>query len=338
MVGAIVFSVLLTGCGNQKQLHEPFSIVTATIESDPVPNDDDAADDAAIWVNYEDPGASLVLATDKRGGLQVLDLSGKELWYFSVGRLNNVDIRIDPNRQDSSLAVATRREPSELVFFSISHENGEIRVRNHVPISLETPYGVCASVINNEYYVIVNDKNGQFNQYVVIEDRVTLIHTWHTSTQPEGCVVDDIEEVVYYGEEEVGIWKISADPHSPSQPQKFAAVGSGDLVADVEGLALYKNSSETYLLVSSQGSNSYSVFDTQDRRFLGSFQIGNNEENGGVDGTSDTDGVAITSYSLPGFSGGMLVVQDGENTDLSELKNQNFKFVQWKSIFDKLFQ
>lgn len=42
--------------------------VTATVETDPVPHDGDAADDPAIWVHPTDPGRSVILGTDKRGG------------------------------------------------------------------------------------------------------------------------------------------------------------------------------------------------------------------------------------------------------------------------------
>src|SRR5262245_41831515 len=38
--------------------------VLATVETDPVPNGGDAADDPAIWVNPNDPAQSAIIGTD----------------------------------------------------------------------------------------------------------------------------------------------------------------------------------------------------------------------------------------------------------------------------------
>ena len=53
------------------------------------------SDDPAIWVKRGDPAESLILGTDKQGGLAVYDLGGKQLQYLEAGRLNNVDVRYD---------------------------------------------------------------------------------------------------------------------------------------------------------------------------------------------------------------------------------------------------
>ena len=39
------------------------------------------------------PERSLVVATDKRSGLLVYDLAGRQVQYLPVGNLNNVDLR-----------------------------------------------------------------------------------------------------------------------------------------------------------------------------------------------------------------------------------------------------
>jgi 3-phytase len=46
----------------------------------------DAADDPAIWVHPVDPALSLVLGTDKKGGLNVFDLEGKRLLIDTARR------------------------------------------------------------------------------------------------------------------------------------------------------------------------------------------------------------------------------------------------------------
>ena len=67
--------------------------VTATVETDPVPNGGDAADDPAIWLHPTDPALSTVIGTDKEGGLAVYDLDGRQIQYLAGIRPNNVDIR-----------------------------------------------------------------------------------------------------------------------------------------------------------------------------------------------------------------------------------------------------
>src|SRR5262249_44232403 len=67
--------------------------VFATVETDPVPQGGDAADDPAIWINPNDPAKSTIIGTDKMGGLAVYDLSGKQIQYLPDGRMDNVDLR-----------------------------------------------------------------------------------------------------------------------------------------------------------------------------------------------------------------------------------------------------
>src|SRR5690606_13909680 len=67
--------------------------VNATAETASVPSDGDAADDPAIWVDVNDPAKSLILGTDKRGGLAVCDLEGRQLQYIGGVEANHVDVR-----------------------------------------------------------------------------------------------------------------------------------------------------------------------------------------------------------------------------------------------------
>lgn len=86
----------------------------------------------------------------------------------------------------------------------------------------------------------------------------------------------------------------------------------GPVHDDIEGLALYQGTSGDYLVISSQGNDSYVVLDAQAPYAVrGAFRIGLNAERG-IDGASETDGLEVTSANLGGiWSRGMLVVQDG---------------------------
>jgi len=65
----------------------------ARAETERVPSRGNAADDPAIWVHLSDPALSLVLGTDKKGGLHVFDLAGKRVQAISEGsRPDNVDV------------------------------------------------------------------------------------------------------------------------------------------------------------------------------------------------------------------------------------------------------
>lgn len=69
--------------------------VTAHTETDPVASGDDAADDPAIWVHEKHSEKSKLITTNKKSGLVVYDLDGKQLHSYEFGKLNNVDLRYD---------------------------------------------------------------------------------------------------------------------------------------------------------------------------------------------------------------------------------------------------
>jgi Phytase len=73
---------------------DALTIVAASVETTPVPDSDDAADDPAVWVNPTTPALSVVIGTDKQGGgLGVYGLDGDQIQYLPSGKLNNVDLR-----------------------------------------------------------------------------------------------------------------------------------------------------------------------------------------------------------------------------------------------------
>lgn len=326
----LLLSLFFIGCSS----HSEGKMVTVEVraETTPVPHDGDAADDPAIWVNNASPSDSLILGTDKRGGLQVFDLYGNEISYLAIGRLNNVDLRSNPYEDTNTIVVASQREPSRLVIFLLDHEQASINFEIAHVVELPEPYGICATVLNDKFFAVLNDKNGTFHQYEISPTyEVKLVREWAMETQPEGCVVDDITRKIYVGEEEVGIWWLSATPQEQPELQRVAKVGEHRLAADVEGLTLYHGQSKTYLVASSQGNNSYAVFDTTDHSYQGSFRVVDSKR---FDGTSDTDGIAASTLPVRGMGEGFIVLQDGENT--KPKANQNFKVISWTDVRTKL--
>lgn len=302
--------------------------ISAVAETYPVPDGGDAADDPAIWLNWENPEQTLILGTNKKGGLQVLNLDGSLVDYLAVGNLNNVDLRFDPYRKEgNAIAVATQRDPSRLALFFLNGSNREVTHLGSIETRLKEPYGLCIYLEDvSTPYVIANSKEGTFIQYKVKSNfSFEEVRSWKTETQPEGCVVDDELNRIYIGEEEHGIWEMDARPDSPVELKPFVDLSHESLVADIEGLALAGTKEKRILIVSSQGSNSFSMFRTSNRQYIGSFRVDYEE-----DEVTETDGLAWSPLWIPNFPNGLLVVQDDQNTSPSE--NQNFKLISWAEV------
>ena len=67
---------------------------------------------------------------------------------------------------------------------------------------------------------------------------------------------------------------------------------------------------------------------------MGSFRVAD-DETSGVDGTEETDGLAVVPADLgPAFPDGLLVIQDGFNRLPKD--NQNFKLLSWRDVLEAL--
>lgn len=158
-----------------------------------------------------------------------------------------------------------------------------------------------------------------------------LARTVSLDTQLEGCVVDDASQRLFIGEEERGIWTLDLSDES-SAPILIDSVGSETgLASDVEGLTIWnRGSGNGFLVASAQGQNRYVVYDLAPPHApRGVFEIVGSP-NGEIDGTSNTDGIDATATPLPGYSKGLLVVQDDANP--SKSRDQNFKYISWEAI------
>jgi 3-phytase len=321
--------------------------VTPVLETAPVENGGDAADDPAIWVNPKDPARSAVIGTDKKGGLYVYDLAGRPLQYVANGRMNNVDLRAGFRLagRDVVLVTASDRTRKAVAILALDPETRRLTdVADGVQeTELSDPYGLCMyrSRRSGETYVFVNDPTGQVRQWRLVATpagkvRAEVVRSFALNSQVEGCVADDETGALYIGEEDVALWRFSAEPKGGDARRTVVRVKDNpQLKDDLEGVGLWAGKGGSgYLVVSSQGNNTYAVFERQGRnRYVGSFAIGPDPAKG-IDGVSETDGLDVTSAALPGYPAGLLVTQDGYNVSPSE--NQNFKFVSWSDIAGKL--
>ncbi|WP_420934611.1 phytase [Alteromonas sp. A081] len=299
-------------------------------QTDPVQRFGDAADDPAIWVDSKSPAKSLIIGTDKKAGLDVFDLNGQRLQHLPIGKVNNVDVRqsVRFGQQTMDLAVASNRTGNTLSVFNIDVMTRQVSHVADLPTPLTDAYGLCLYQPEQGLEVFINDTDGRYLRYKLNVNKgefsASLMEQFEVPSQPEGCVADDTHQQLIYGEEAAGIWL-----------RNIAEVGSASIKvanlsekvhADIEGMDMYHIDDLRYLVASSQGNDSYAVYAIDDDfRWLGSFRIAPNF-NKGIDGASETDGLAISSVNLgKAFPYGLLVVQDGRNVMPSN--KQNFKLV-----------
>lgn len=321
--------------------------VMPTVETDPVDDYGDAADDPAIWVHPTDPAKSLIIGTQKKRGLYVYDLSGKTLQVIPDGRMNNVDLRYGFELQGERVAIvaASNRTRKSLALYKVDPVTRQLVdvADGTIPTGFRDPYGLCMyhSARSGEFHVFMNDSDsGAYKQWRLVAkgDRVAAeqVREFVVGSQAEGCAADDETGALYIAEEDVGLWRYEAEPTAGTQRIRIDSTRGGNLKADVEGVAIYYGPNGTgYLVVSNQGADNYAVYRREGQNaFVGHFAIVANPRLG-IDGASETDGLDVTSTPLgPAFPHGLLVVQDGRN--ISPAARQNFKLVPWEQVASAL--
>jgi 3-phytase len=321
--------------------------VSARVETTPAASFGDAADDPAIWVDAQQPARSVVIATNKKLGLTVFDLAGKVLQTVAEGRMNNVDLRdgFPLAGKPRVIVAATNRTAKSISLYTFDPTTRRLSsIADGVLASgLTDPYGLCMyrSAKSGAFYVFANDSvDGRQVQWKLIErgGRVGIekVREIAVGSQAEGCAADDELGHLYVAEEDVGLWKYSAEPDGGTTRTSIDTVEKGNLNDDVEGVSIYYGANGAgYLVVSNQGENNYAVYRRETpNEFLGKVHVVANGELG-IDGASETDGLDVVSAPLGAqFPAGMLVVQDGRN--LMPRERQNFKYVSWADVLDAL--
>jgi len=112
--GIYTLLIFIVSCINiDYEYYYPAEELPSFLETEPVVNGGDAADDCAIWIKDADITLSRIIATDKKGGLVVYDLSGKMTAYINDGLLNNVDLRYDFNLGGSPVCIMAASNRSD---------------------------------------------------------------------------------------------------------------------------------------------------------------------------------------------------------------------------------
>lgn len=329
------------------------TIIFPTVETEPVISSEDAADDPAIWINNADPKKSLIFGTDKKSGIYVYDLKGNQLSYSNLGKINNIDLRsvkgklhiVTSNRTMSTLDYWIFDEQDLYKYFKSTPSNSfsESLTHHHLVTGMSV-YGVCMGLINNGLKAVITEEEGKQVQQWDLNEQIKT-HTIDITqfekgktvegNEAEGCVYDDENETIFISREgDKGILKaFSVDGFKYLQDVDSRA---GEIEGDPEGLSIYKTSNkEGYLVVSSQGNSTFNLYNRKTPyQYVGTFMILGAQ---GIDEVRDTDGIDVTSTPLPGYPKGMMVAQDGFNTNQKgKLFNQNFKYISFKDVLDQI--
>lgn len=312
---------------------------------------DDAADDPAVWINRRNPSESMVIGSNKRGGIATYDLQGKELGYYPVGNINNVDVAYGIRLADKVIDIVggSNRSDQSIDLFWVDPESRNLTDISARPFLMDSTlmddvYGFCfyQSPKSGHTYAMLNAKNGRFQQYLIRPANdglidLQLVRDVKFDSQVEGMVADNELGILYIGEENRGVWKMEAEPDGSEERKLIPMTGEDNpnIAYDVEGLTLYTKGDAGYLLLSSQGNFSYAVFDRLgDNEYLFSFKV---MGEGAIDGIEETDGIQALSDSLSeAYPQGLFIAQDGFNYQGDTLAAQNFKLVDWRKIEELL--
>lgn len=337
---ALIAAGMLAACTTVPAITgDPAVSVTARAETPPVGTARaDAADDPAIWRNPANPAASLVVGTDKKGGLYVYDLEGAQKSFLAAPGLNNVDLVELPDGQ--VLAIASDRSDQatgQLFIARLDTATGTLAFVTRIKVGAGEGYGVCGGDVESDgsFTVYSAFKSGVIYrtglQFIGPElaDQTDPLNS--VPTQTEGCIYDARSGILYVGEEDVGIWAMAGFGEGGAESRKLVApIDNKMLVADVEGLAIAPEGEEGgYLVASSQGDNAYAVFRLPEVTPVGRFRIAA----GSFGSVEETDGIALDNRSFgPDFPGGLFIAQDGMNAP----RAQNFKYARWDEILAAL--
>jgi len=317
----------LAGCGAKEPVFFglPPVPVAATGETDPVGTGKaDAADDPAIWVDPANPNRALIVATDKKAGIHVYDLTGKDIAFIEGGLVNNVDV------VGNIVAASDRNDGvnAHIALFRIDPATADLTALGRAAAGTGEAYGFClkrtAPGEPLTAALIIKDGTVRVGTLAVDSAAPRFTAQWEHKipTQSEGCVFDG--DTLYVGEEDAGIWRLTQKGNA-ADAAMVAPVDNQRLVADVEGLATIDHKGQRYLLASSQGDNAYAVFKLPGMDYVGRFAV----TAGKYGATSDTDGIeAVAGHFGPDYPDGLFLAQDGDNAP----RAQNFKLLRWDQI------
>ena len=248
------------------------------------------------------------------------------------------------NIQDGRLYSFSPMKSGLIYQHAIDYRNGQF-VLSHIR-TINAAKHLTRSVDQHLINVTVNEVvwENDLDKRELIAD---ITEKLRSRFQLEGCVVDDTDSILYYGMENLGVFKLNLIARKNERPVLIAKIlkaksepgpdiikeGAPRVISDVEGLALLHGpDGQGALIVSVQGLDEYAIFDRKTDSYIGSFKL----NHGASDPVTETDGLDIISTPLgPEYPNGLLVVHDHINTNgYKRVLNANYKLKSLTEILD----
>ncbi|HKS54536.1 MAG TPA: phytase, partial [Steroidobacteraceae bacterium] len=289
-----------------------------------------SANDAAIWVDAQDPAKSIVLVSGGEGGLEIDELSGGRAARFETLEAGFIDLRRDfpgPNGA-LDLVIASDQRLGALRMYALDAPARKLTELTAAPIDIDDAItGLCTyrSNLTGKLYAFVATDQGQLEQWELFmrdgKGTGQFIRRIPAGKGISHCAVDDASAAVYFSEESVGIWRVAAEPEAESTRSVVDLVEPrGTLHEEVKGLAIYRSGQSSWLVAADAGAGAFNVY-TLDGKRAGAFTIGGNKDLE----VGDAEGLVVASDAIgKDYPQGALIVADEDAG--------NYKIVAWNDV------
>jgi 3-phytase len=293
-------------------------------------------DDMCFWLHPTDLSQSTIICSDKMANkLFVYDLNGSTIQAIAVQEPGNVDLRYGFLLSGGFVDIVAfnERGTGKIRVYKANPTTRRLEPIDSGNINTGSNYGfgLYKSPSTGKFYGFTGPKTStRVKQYELVDNgngQVSAIGPQRELSPGgivEGMVADDETGMLYIAEEPGGIWKFNAEPDGGTAGTKIASVGQNGLTADVEGITIYYTANgEGYLIVSSQGNNTFKVYERQSpHNFVGTFKI---------DGVSSTDGLDVINPPLnANFPRGIFTCHNGSRQPYP------VEVVKWEDIANAL--
>lgn len=331
---ALALLVFVTGLPAGAQ---PVNVAPAA-ETQPIVRGGSSTQDVALWVNSGAPAQSLLLVSDSVVGLIAFRLDGVEQdAVLSDGPALGVDVRDGfalPGGTAPLVVVANGTLPGLTAYIvdPISQrlrrvDTGNLRLTDFPPRSVT----LYRSAATGRLHAFVSNATGAMRQLELrpgIDGGVegVPVRSLTVGGNITGSVADDQQGFLFVAQQDVGIWRYSAEPDGGEQRVRVDDT-TVPLTASLSGLSLYPLPNGTgYLLAASAGTDEVIVFNRQPpHATVGSFRF---VQDGGIDPVERPVTVEASSRALgPGFPSGLVAVHDAINDPM-----QNHKLAPWQDV------
>ena len=293
-----------------------------------------AANDAAIWVDTQDPAKSILLVSGGEGGVEINELSGGRAARFEALEAGFIDIRRNVPGPNGALdlVIASDQRLGAVRVYALDAPARRLTELTAKPIDIDDAItGLCTyrSALTGKLYAYVATDQGQLEQWELFmrEGKVSaqFVRRIAAGKGIAHCVADDQSAAVYFSEESVGIWRVAAEPEADAARTPVDLIEPrGTLHEEVKGLALYRGEGQSaYLIAADAGAGAFNVY-SLDGKSAGVFSIQGKDL-----AIGDAEGLAVTSYPLGSdFPQGALIVADEDAG--------NYKIVAWSDVAQAL--